>query len=229
MELDVKAFASRGTTNVESLRFRRTTQTSRGTCPFVSASARPMALSASVAPEPEAFVESSMASSFVMHIPLLNLFSRPLIQSIRRQLLSSLGQQFSHSPSALINTFPELSRSVALSRHATGAVRRVSMFEKTFLSDTGLPWCVLSAGNWNRIGIWIARNKRQPQWNDDCRQSPNTTLQVVVESDPDVVDEVRVVGLVVLELHDAWTGVDTLARAHQVHVTPCPRTYPHLS
>ena len=109
---------------------------------------------------------------------------------------------------------PELSRPVALSRNASVAARRISMSEQIFLSDPGSPWCVLSASKWNKIGIWIGRNKRRPQWNDDRGRRPNTTLQVVVESLLDVVDEARVVGLVVLELHDVRTGVDSLARAN---------------
>ena len=78
-----------------------------------------------------------------------------------------------------------------------------------------------------RIGIWIGRSRRRPQRNNGCNRYPDTTLEVIVELLLDVVDEVRVLGLVFLELHDVRTGVDYLTRAHQVRVAPVNHAQTH--
>ena len=96
--------------------------------------------------------------------------------------------------------FPELSRPVALSRNATRAARRVPVLEQVLLRDPNFPWRAVAAGNWNGTGIWIVWNERQPQRNNGCRRCPDTTLRVIAELILDVVDGVRVVGLVVLEI-----------------------------
>ena len=80
------------------------------------------------------------------------------------------------------------------------------------------------------MGVWIVWDERRSQWDDDRGRRLDDPSQVVEEPLLDVVDEARVIRLVVLKLHDIRAGLNPCTRTYQICVVSIdhPQEHTHI-